>query len=902
MLSVNTNVAANTARTHSQYAESRQQVTMARLSSGSSVNSAADDAAGMAVSSKMLSEIRGLNAVLKNTSDGISLAQVADSSSQQITDIIIRLRELAIQNHNGVYTDQDRLNAEEEINALVKQMDQIAEHTTFNSVNLLDGTYLETLRTGNRNDEKMQVEFSRLHSDSLGGAVITTEQSTVAQMSQTTDFQNLTEIEAFEANQIRIETSALSTDFQSFVTGAPNGSFTLSGSDASEFTVTNAGSVRASAAILYDAANKANNSKSLSVSYTDTNGNSKTEQITLSIKEAVPKTSIVRTATSQLTSEEATSVEIKALAIPVGAGNNVLSAELLSYADSFPGGVFSVEGTDASQVTITQDGLISGNLIYNNPQDADGDNVYEFAVKYEAPSGDSFLETISLTITTTAPASALGAHDASVDEFTNGTDLNLDAIVEDGSFTPVMASVDLDGAGNNDYASFGFGAFFQNFVATHGSGGTFSIQNITHTDIGLGSYDPALHNISIESGNVLMLGGPGANDGIPQGDYFADLVYTVSGESFTYSTQILANPGVAASITLFNSDSFPSTSKTSFDNIQMGFDDLSFSVLETPATKFTMINTMAGIAPGGTLSISNVTAPPGGNTAHIQFDGTDFTLDKSITAGTYTLDLTYAVAGGSVSTSVEFVVAAPPAPPCISEASASAAASAGTATDIFRDNSGSQTTTALRTVSSQVSATEAKKLSFSVYDDPSVTSDELKNFATQYPAGQFSLSGSDSAHFSIDQDGMIKLIENADFERKATYDFAVEYKDDTAGFTDNVSLSITDDNTDNVLHINDISIATADKAKEAILVLDKALDQVNRFQSYVGSIQNRLHSSLELSYVSLENATKARGRVIDSDFAAETQSMATQQILMQSAQSILAQANSAKQNILSLIG
>jgi flagellin len=59
---------------------------------------------------------------------------------------------------------------------------------------------------------------------------------------------------------------------------------------------------------------------------------------------------------------------------------------------------------------------------------------------------------------------------------------------------------------------------------------------------------------------------------------------------------------------------------------------------------------------------------------------------------------------------------------------------------------------------------------------------------------------------------------------------------------------------------------------------------------------------LELSYVSLENATKARGRVIDSDFAAETQSMATQQILMQSAQSILAQANSAKQNLLSLIG
>ena len=902
MLSVNTNVAANTARTYSQYAESRQQVTMARLSSGSSVNAAADDAAGMAVSSKMLSEIRGLNAVLKNISDGISLVQAADNSSQQITDIIIRLRELAIQNHNGVYTDQDRLNAEEEINALVKQMDQIAEHTTFNSVNLLNGTYLETLRTGNRNDEKMDVSFSRLHSDSLGGAVITTEKSTVAPASQPSDFQNLTEIEAFEADQIRMETSALSTDFQNFVSAAPNGSFTLSGSDAGEFSVTAAGSIRASASILYDSAGGADNSKSLSVTYTDTNGNSKTEQIALSIKEAVPKTSLVRTATSQLTSDEATSVEIKALAIPAGAGNNVLSAELQSYADNFPGGIFSLEGSDASQVTISQDGLISGNLIYNNPQDADGDNIYEFAVKYEAPSGDSFFETVSLTITPTAPASALGAHDATVDEFINGTNLDLTAIVEDNTFTPVMASVDLDGAGNNDYVTFGFGAFFQSFVAAQGSGGTFSLQNITHTDIGLGSYDPALHNISIEAGNILTVGGPLAGDGVPQGDYFADLVYTVGGESFTYNTQLFANPGPAASITLFNSDGFPSTSKTSFNNIQMGFDDLTFSVLETPATKFSMINLMAGMAPGGTLSISNVVAPPGGNTAHIQFDGTDFTLDKSIVAGTYTLDLTYAAAGGSVATSIEFVVAGPPAPPCISEASASAAATAGSATDIFRDNSGSQTTTALRTVSSQLSATEAKKLSFSVYDDPAVLSEELKNFSTQYPAGQFSLSGKDSAHFTIDQSGTVKLIENADFERKAAYDFAVEYKEGTVDFTDNVSLMITDNDTDNVLHISDISIATADKAQQAIEVLDKALDQVNRFQSYVGSIQNRLHSSLELSYVSLENATKARGRVIDSDFAAETQSMATQQILMQSAQSILAQANSAKQNLLSLIG
>ena len=142
----------------------------------------------------------------------------------------------------------------------------------------------------------------------------------------------------------------------------------------------------------------------------------------------------------------------------------------------------------------------------------------------------------------------------------------------------------------------------------------------------------------------------------------------------------------------------------------------------------------------------------------------------------------------------------------------------------------------------------------------------------------------------------------SDFERKETYEFNIIYSTDSGVFSNQISLNIIDDLVDNTLHLNDISISTASKAQEAVMVLDKALIQVNEFQAYIGSIQNRLSSSLELTYVNLENASKSRGRIIDADFAAETQVMATQQILMQSAQSVLAQANNAKQNILTLIG
>jgi len=523
-------------------------------------------------------------------------------------------------------------------------------------------------------------------------------------------------------------------------------------------------------------------------------------------------------------------------------------------------------------------------------------------VKYETLSGDSFLETVSLTVTPTSPASTLGAHNPATDEYVDGSQMLIEAIVTKETapmtFEGMPVSIDLDGGGNNDYTSFGFGSYFQDFVTMHGSGGSFSVQNISAN-----SHVIISDSITINANNVLALSGPWApNNGLTPDGYQMDLVYTINGKSFNYELFINAIEDNGPSITLLTSDVIPTSSHARFENIQMGFDDLNISILDTPPTQFTMLNQISGMVPNGTLTVSNITAPPSGNIADIQFDGSAFTIDKAAASGTYTADITYSAPGGSVTTSVEFIVTAAPGLPCLNEASASVPAQAGSASDIFRVNSGTQQSTSLRSVRNQLTATEAKKLSFNVYDDPAVISNELKNYATQNPSGEFSLSGIDSEHLTIDQKGLVKLIENADFERKETYEFNINYSTDSGVFTNQISLNITDNLVDNTLHLNDISISTASKAQEAVMVLDKALIQVNEFQAYIGSIQNRLSSSLELTYVNLENALKSRGRIIDADFAAETQIMATQQILMQSAQSVLAQANNAKQNILTLIG
>ncbi|MDR0513069.1 MAG: flagellin [Treponema sp.] len=114
---------------------------MERLSSGLRINRAGDDAAGLAVSERMRSQIRGLNQASTNASNGISFIQVAEGFLQQSQDIIQRLRQLSVQAAHGIYSAEDRLYIQVEVSALVAEVDRIASHAQFNGMNLLTGRF-----------------------------------------------------------------------------------------------------------------------------------------------------------------------------------------------------------------------------------------------------------------------------------------------------------------------------------------------------------------------------------------------------------------------------------------------------------------------------------------------------------------------------------------------------------------------------------------------------------------------------------------------------------------------------------------------------------------------------------------------------------------------------------------
>ena len=140
---VNTNIPSIAASRHLYETRADLQVAMERLASGKRINSAADDAAGMSVVSRMKAQISGLNQAVRNANDGISLVNTYDGAATEVTDILVRMRELATLAQNGTYSSADRTNAGQEYTALIAEITRIANKTTWNgTVNVAASTAL----------------------------------------------------------------------------------------------------------------------------------------------------------------------------------------------------------------------------------------------------------------------------------------------------------------------------------------------------------------------------------------------------------------------------------------------------------------------------------------------------------------------------------------------------------------------------------------------------------------------------------------------------------------------------------------------------------------------------------------------------------------------------------------
>jgi flagellin len=166
---INTNVKALVAQESMRSNNSKLSTAMERLSTGLRINSAKDDAAGLAISNRMTAQIRGMSMAIKNANDGISMAQTADGAYGQVTSMLQRMRELAVQAANGAVSGSDRESIQLEIEELKAEINNVAERTNFNGIKLLDGSAQDIkLQTGTNEGELMSVGFSSVKAKDIG--------------------------------------------------------------------------------------------------------------------------------------------------------------------------------------------------------------------------------------------------------------------------------------------------------------------------------------------------------------------------------------------------------------------------------------------------------------------------------------------------------------------------------------------------------------------------------------------------------------------------------------------------------------------------------------------------------------------------------------------------------------
>ena len=937
MTVINTNVGALQARTYAVRADSNVTRAMERLSSGLRINSAADDAAGLAVANKMESQIRGMNMAIRNSQDGISLVQTAESAMGEINNMVIRMRELAVQMNNGVYTDADRSNAQLEVTALLQEIDKVATNSAFNQVKILDGTYSQDIRAGNTNPEVINVTIDRMNTDTLGGGRVTTGDVDATSVSKTFKASN-TNITATEG-RVTIAKAQLGASIQAFETANAGGTWSIDTSasdDNAKFEInasTGAITLNSSTPVAeLDFDNPvdtgADNVYSFKVQYTQ-GGTTVTDNITLNITDKAVATSGPVAGAAALTVEEGDCIKIYSIDTTDNgtARTGIFSDQFQEFVAANAGSVVFSKGAgtasdDSGDVTLnTATGVILANLDFERPTDSDTDNVYNFTITATA-GGIAVSEEVTLTVTDahaaqvtlgngvahTANGSDAGADGAALEETSTAYGA-ADTVALDGTITFDAqigngGNVALTWANLDSMIAAGGGSDgLAEFIADHGAA------NVTATLV-----DAAGSGAAVTGGNGANKNGITLLENTAAGTY-EDIKFTLAAGNDTFHLEFdlvqvdkgaasdnaaavvaqnanqmtrqgehhqldVRAGGEAMTIDLKNSNAAP----TAAGDRDQHFDGIGTAYQADPCGTFEIV--------AGTLAFNDNTGAADRTNLSVSADGV-LTLAAGAAQGTYNALVKYTNNDGEAYferidiNSVD-----------IGEASGVDIATATALTASV----GTQTASEDIAGTSVLAMAEARQGNIASTGTNSVLSTAFNTFVGSYTGGTYAVSGADASAFSINSTtGALETKGLVDFETKTSYAITVTYTSGVNSYSEDITVNVTDNAVDNTSHIANVDLSTQAGAATGVTILDKAIDQISESQAKLGAIQNRLQYNIDnLSKASMLTTT-AKGRIMDADFAAETSELSKQQILSQAATSMLAQANQSKQSVLALL-
>ena len=862
-LVVNSNVPSLSAQRYLSQSRNEMEQAMERLSSGKRINSAADDAAGLAIATRMETQISGLNMAIRNANDGISLVQTTEGAITEVTDMLQRMRELSLQAVHGVNSDDDRSALDAEVQALKAEIDRIASTTTFNGINILDGSYNANLQIGYNASETMGIAIADLSTSALGlgteAASGSNESSSPSMVSARLDLSGL----ETTAGDVVIDGVALSafsdsdgddisdlvrlinedvetvqaTGFNTFVAKEVGTGIALANK-----IVVKVGQIGESTS---DADYQASKEAYLAAS-------SNMNELVQNINDAFDDGEIVASLNSEgkLVLSNSTGADISIVDTSgTATGYDGATGFKVSASSALPTASTAVSYDSENEVagfiklTSNDDSPVSvdiGNKGLASPGSVSDLTAMGLQRVIEDPDGNTNqvlggLFTTSTDLTTKIEISSNGVADLIINdvEIYDQTLSNLSNTFQ-GKLDLINAFQDETGVVASAYFEKSFDFSSTDFVATN----SFKV-----------------NGVSVNYGTSLAV--MASNINVSTGTH--GLTASVVGDNLILAGENVQNVNI--------------------DDVDY---EISASTIQAPARRSgdaatatqALTVATADVAEGRSFTLTfgqatSATNTSGADPAGTIFQTANFTVSYTVASG----DTAGDVAEG-LRDAIHARIAA--------HSTATGAAAASALADF-----------------NQFASVTAATLSFTSHIEVgdrnlTLSADALTNKAF---GGDQTLYGGIKLS-SVSGDAI--SIELGEGHAAASHKFAELNVGDTTwdknSPTDLVSVNPSPTT------VSGLSVDTSDAANIALGVIDAALQQVSDTRSNLGAIENRLsHTVSNLSSV-VENSSAAQSRIQDADFALEAAALARAQILQQAGTAMLAQANAAPQNVLSLLG
>ncbi len=874
---INTNVAALNAQRNLNRSQGDLATSLQRLSSGLRINSAKDDAAGLAITDRMTSQIRGSSQASRNANDGISLAQTAEGALGASTNILQRVRELAIQAANSTNSSTDRLSLQSEVNQLVTELDRISDATTFNGLKLLDGSFqAQSFHIGADANQAISVSIDQATSTNLGIEKVSTNNSTLG--IEVATFQNSVAINSNALGVMSTTGTDVDTNIGSLI-GDQTITVTQDGGASQTFDIAAASNNRDAASIatglnLLDGVTaSAVNTVAFDTSTTGFSNLSEGDIVTFDLKFG-DDTTASETVTVAYNSSSFTTDFNNAIQSAVGARNTTNGDSDLSYDESTQTltsltgvniGVENFSVTDTVSVTIT--GI----------QDDVGDTI-----TIDLGGATNGTDAVSFT-------SAGTSADA---QKTNAQNY-LTALQSSSNYNSTFrAELNLDGTGVKITGFSGTADFDIANTAAFTSSNTTNAASITYnaTDAGstatnsgaflssaAGSFPSVAASATTSTlnfGDVTLTEGGTADSAVKTGTLTValDSGYNIQSTKANSSSDdgIL---GAAANINVVLVPNLGRTDVSDGNNIAAQ----NLTISGTNATKTlaipenstakeiaTLVNKVEDST--GVTATARTTATISGlsDDGVVSFNFVDLTgTNVPVSASVETNDLTNLASAINDQTGKTGITAKLD----IVKSSIELVIDTGEDIKILDFNSSV--------------ATAATPVSLDILGNEGTTATQLVANASTTASDSTVIGG------------------NVEFKSPAlSFSVSTDVDDDLGGlFAGKADVLLSS----SLQSVSSIDISTVDGSNKAIDIVDGALQKIDSTRADLGAIQSRMESTISNLSIQIENLSASRSRIQDTDFAAETAELTRNQILQQAGTAMLAQANQLPQGVLSLL-